>query len=130
MAKRKGTVEEQEQRDRFNKIRAMLRRAWSRDPERYACLAQACRPYKGENKRQKKEYCCKKCGNWFMNKNVVVDHIKPCGALQSEDDFASFCKSLFVRTTGLQVLCKPCHQEKTNAERAERQNKQKLLKEK
>ncbi len=104
---------------RFNHIRSMLRRAWSRDPERYSILNAASRPYIGENKRQKKEYRCNACNEWFKQKEVCVDHINPCGRLSSFEDIGEFCKHLFTNKNGLQVLCKICHNAKTKKERSD-----------
>jgi len=68
------------------------------------------------NKRQKWEYKCAACRTWFPDKEVAVDHIIPVGTLKCEDDLLPFIQRLTVEN-GYQVLCKPCHQVKTNKER-------------
>jgi hypothetical protein len=40
--------------------------------------------------------------------------------LNEFDDLPGFCERLFCEPDGLQVMCKPCHQCKTNAENAAR----------
>lgn len=128
---RKGTPEEQEQRDRFTKLRSILRRAWMRDTERAACIRESRIPYVGENKRQKWVYKCAECKQLFKDKQlvigadgkkkykalIVVDHIIPCGTFLEPKDFITFYPALFCSRTQLQVLCKLCHNIKTAEER-------------
>lgn len=117
--KRKGTPEEIEQRDRYTKLRSMLRRAWSKDPERYAVLNAGKRPYAlGINKKQKWEYNCNMCNNWFKATDISVDHIIPAGTFKGPDDWATFGPGLFCVREHLQLLCKSCHDRKSNEERA------------
>lgn len=97
-------------------IRSGLRSKWSRWPAKYAVLAAAKRPYKGQNKRQKYEFQCAKCKKWYAQKDVSVDHIEPVGSLRSYDDLPDFCRRLFVGVDKLQVLCKKDHDAKTRAE--------------
>lgn len=77
----------------------------------------AKRAYKGKNKRQKWEYKCAKCKQYFKSNEVSVDHIVPAGALKSYEDLPGFVERLFCEKEGLQVLCNPCHNEKTKQER-------------
>lgn len=116
---RKGTEKEQEQRDKFTKLRSFLRRCWSKWPERTACIIEARRPYKGPNKRQKWEYQCSVCKKWWkwMPKKMAVDHIKPCGTFLCEKDYKTFIPGLFCDRANLQVLCRECHTNKTAEER-------------
>lgn len=121
---RKGTIQEQAQRDRFTKLRSMFRRAWMLDPERLAALLEARRPYHGTNKIQKWEYGCAQClkdnpeQGYYKQKEVVVDHVTPCGTFLEPKDFITFVPALFCSRTELQVLCKPCHLIKSAEERA------------
>jgi 5-methylcytosine-specific restriction endonuclease McrA len=80
-------------------------------------MADASRPYKGPDKRQKKEYQCNECKDWFKQKDVSVDHIIPVGPLRSFEDLPDFYRRLFVGPDKLQALCKDCHNRKTQAER-------------
>jgi len=101
----------------FGSIRAALRshsRWWK---PAAACKANAKRPYKGPNKRQKYEYQCNSCKNWFAATSINVDHICPAGSLNSAQDLPEFVERLFCEVDNLQVLCKDCHDEKTANER-------------
>lgn len=78
----------------------------------------AKRAYKGDNKRQKFEYQCNHCKQWFKDKDIQIDHTIPVGSLLSWQDLAPFVQRLIPEDpASFQVLCKPCHQVKTNTER-------------
>lgn len=79
--------------------------------------ANARRPYKGVNKRQKFEYQCNHCKKWFPEKKVNVDHIIPAGTLTCAADLPGFVERLFCEIDGLQVLCESCHNIKTQNEK-------------
>jgi 5-methylcytosine-specific restriction endonuclease McrA len=81
------------------------------------CKMKARRAYKGPNKRQKFEYQCNECNNWFPDKKVNVDHINPAGTLRSANDLPGFVERLFCEIQGLQVLCSGCHDIKTKNEK-------------
>ena len=97
-------------------IRSALRQAYSRYPAKFQAKKAVERTVAG--KRHKYEYQCAKCDVWFQGKEIQVDHIEPAGSLSSYDYIAGFSKRLFCEADGMQVMCKPCHQLKTNAERA------------
>jgi 5-methylcytosine-specific restriction endonuclease McrA len=69
------------------------------------------------------EYNCVACNDWFPDKEVQVDHIIPAGSLKSYEDLPRFCENLFCESKNLQIMCKPCHQVKTNEERKARKKK-------
>jgi hypothetical protein len=78
------------------------------------CKRLSRRPYKGANKRQKFEYQCAQCKQWFAEKDVAVDHIVPAGSLNCADDLPGFTIRLFCEVDNLQILCeKTCHPAKT-----------------
>jgi len=79
--------------------------------------ANAKRPYTGPLKRQKFEYQCNECKNWFPDKKINVDHICPAGSLNSAQDLPDFIERLFCEVDNLQVLCETCHNKKTKSER-------------
>jgi len=81
------------------------------------CKLEAKRPYKGTNKRQKFEYQCNECKNWYQEKLINVDHIVPAGSLNCANDLPTFVERLFCETNNLQVLCEACHNVKTQNER-------------
>lgn len=77
------------------------------------CKKQARRKYVGDNKRQKWEYKCANCGEWFPEKRISVDHIKPVGQLKSAADLPVFVENLFCEIENLQILHDECHDAKT-----------------
>ena len=81
------------------------------------CKLKAKRKYKGPNKRQKFEYQCSICKEWFAEKNVNVDHIIGAGSLNCADDLPGFVNRLFCEHENLQVLCKTCHDAKTKLDK-------------
>ena len=104
-------------------LRSNLRRTSQRwPPLARLALNEARRPYKGENKRQKWEYQCAECKEWFKRTEVEVDHIIPCGSLKSWEDFQTFAERLFCEPDGLVVLCEQCHDKKTGRTRKPEQN--------
>ena len=101
----------------FGFIRSALRSAFNRYPPKYQAKKAACRPKKGHKRF---EYQCADCKKWFPNNAVQVDHINPAGSLKTFEELPGFCERLFCEPEDLQVLCKPCHQVKTNKEREKR----------
>ena len=77
------------------------------------CRMSSRRAYKGTNKRQKFEYQCNQCKNWFPDKEIAVDHKIPAGSLNSGDDLKGFVERLFCEEKHLQCLCSGCHDVKT-----------------
>jgi hypothetical protein len=71
------------------------------------CRQLASRPYVGPNKRQKYEYQCNICKNWFKGNEVSVDHIKPVGSLNNAQDLPNFVEGLFceIDNLSLKILC-------------------------
>ena len=80
----------------------------------------AKRSYKGPLKRQKFEYQCNQCKNWFPDKEINVDHIIPAGTLRSAKDLPGFVERLFCEIDNLQVLCNVCHNKKTQDEKSKK----------
>lgn len=97
---------------------AVLRRASYRSPTRSQVLKEA--------RRTRNNYVCADCSEVFPRKAVAVDHKEPVVPVTGWDSFDGFICRLFCPSTGLQVLCKPCHKEKTNEEnKVRRENKKK-----
>lgn len=69
-------------------------------------------------KRKGKHYKCVKCKDHFPTSGVQVDHKKPVvDPKVGFVDWDTFISRLFCPVTGLQVLCKSCHDKKTKRER-------------
>ena len=96
-------------------IRSALRGAWGRYPVKHQVKLSNRKTVKG--KKHHYEYNCVACNDWFPDKEVQVDHIQPAGSLTSYSDLPGFCERLFCESKDLQIMCKPCHQLKTNEER-------------
>ena len=97
-------------------VRSVLRRGFRFWKPIQKAKQDAKRVYKGDNKRQKWEYQCASCQEWFKDRDVQVDHIIPVGSLKSGKDLEGFLARLTAEE-GYQVLCKPCHNNKTQKER-------------
>lgn len=96
-------------------VRSGLREMSRRWPPRKQALLDAREGYSGPNKRRKWSYRCAGCGGLFQQKEVHVDHIEPVGALSSFDEVGPFLQRLLCEADGLRVLCKACHQDRTNS---------------
>lgn len=90
-----------------------MSRRW---PPRKNAKVAARRRYDGPNKRQKWEYQCVECHNWFPDKLTQVDHKVPCGTLTCFDDLPGFVERLFCDSSHLGVLCEGCHDAKHERE--------------
>lgn len=101
-------------------IRSALRGAWQRYPVKHQLLRDNRKTVRG--KKHKFEYQCVDCSNWFQGKEVQVDHITPTGSLKDYSDLPQFTETLFCEADNLQIMCKECHQKKTNKEREDRKN--------
>lgn len=100
----------------FSAIRSALRAKFRFWRPMTNVLNKASRPYKGPNKLQKKEYQCKKCKKWYKRTEVEIDHITEAGSLRTYADIVPFLKRLTKENeSAYQVLCKPCHKEKTDS---------------
>lgn len=62
-------------------------------------------------------YHCASCQLGFPRKAVEVDHVTPCGSIQSFADIGPFVERMLCEKEGLRILCKACHQRITNAEK-------------
>lgn len=90
-------------------ILSTIRRAWARYPERYVALNRAKLSYG--------VYRCEKCLEPKRRKAIQVDHIEPVvEPTAGLVDIETYIKRLFCKSTGLQILCKPCHKLKSGAE--------------
>lgn len=99
-------------------VRFALRRASLRWGPIWKTRLAARKDYKGPNKRQKFEYQCNCCKEFFPAKSVQVDHIQEVGTLLELGDLPGFVDRLLCEQGGLQVLCLPCHKTKTQSRRS------------
>jgi len=96
-------------------IRSVLRQGFQRYPAKQVARESNRKVVRG--KRHKYEYECCDCGGWFVDRDVQVDHIVPAGSLKDYRDLPGFVRRLYCEPEDLQILCKPCHKEKTKRER-------------
>ncbi len=110
----------------FAKIRSVLRRGFMYWKPMMLALEAAGRPYVGSNPRQKKEYQCAVCKEWFKRADIHIDHKIECGSLKTYKDIVPFIKRLTEEEVdSYQVLCKPHHLLKTKEERQKRKDEEK-----
>ena len=91
-------------------IISILRRASYRNQTRSEVLR--------ESRVSRNTYVCKQCSKTFTRKEIAVDHIVPIVPISGFDTWDGLIGRLFCPKEGLQVLCKPDHKTKTNAENA------------
>ena len=96
----------------FGFIRSALRSAFQKWGPKHAAKKEAKVAYN--------TYVCASCTKWFGSSQVEVDHIEPAGSLKTFADLPGFVERMFCEAEGFQVLCKDCHQVKTNEERKSR----------
>lgn len=93
----------------------VLRKASYRYPERYAAKKAALIPG-----TKPQLFRCNLCQGSFTSEDSQVDHIQPVVGINGFSSWDVYIDSLFVTRDRLQVLCRPCHKEKTKRENAER----------
>lgn len=101
-------------------IVAVLRSGTRRWPPKFEALNEA----KTEKKKNEKtgriaqHYVCAGCDQEFTSTNIEVDHIVPVvDPKKGFKDWNTYIKRLFCEKQNLQVLCKPCHKQKTKEEK-------------
>jgi hypothetical protein len=78
------------------------------------------RPYRGPNKRQKWEYQCAHCKNWFQEKMVNIDYKTPAGSIKSMADIERFINRITSENPNdYQIICKDCFKIKLEKELAQ-----------
>jgi len=101
-------------------IKSALRSA--RWPVKFKALkaAETTRKTNTATGRLAMHYKCAHCLEDFPAKGVQVDHILPVVPLFTPYTWDEVIKRMFCEIEGFQVLCRPCHKIKTNAENAKR----------
>lgn len=107
-------------------ITSALRAASRRWPPKYKALKQAFvgRKINAKTGKLAMHYQCITCNNVFIAADVQIDHINP--VVDPKSGFISwdvYIDRMFCEIDGLQVMCKPCHKEKTALEKLERRKK-------
>lgn len=75
------------------------------------------------------KYTCNICQEVFARKNINLDHKIPViDPIVGFVDWNTFISRLFVDESGWQVICKPCHDKKTQEENLTRREKKDKLK--
>ena len=101
----------------WSRVRSALRKAFSHWHPALQALYAARRPCERPG-RQKWEVQCADCLEWCKQADMRKDHVVPVGSLKSPEDFIAFLERLTPEDpAAFQMLCKECHQQKTNAER-------------
>jgi 5-methylcytosine-specific restriction endonuclease McrA len=117
-------------------IRSALRRTFSRSPMVREVMMKVRRErpwFKTDGSQAAKprvEYLCSVCGEWYMGKDIQVDHkdpvVDPAIGFVNWDTFIS---RLFCDVNNLAVICKNDHKAKTDSEKAAAVERRKRLKE-
>jgi len=94
-----------------SRISSALRKAWRYGPERKAARAR--------QRIRRGVYVCEECNGEFGQKEIQVDHIVPVGSFPgsrnaTDETWSGVFERLWCGPEGLQILCKPCHKEKTH----------------
>lgn len=109
--------------DRY--LLAAFRKVFRWSPERRKALARAFRYKKGKIEY----YECEECHEIVPRKQKQVDHIEPViRPLIGFSGYDDLRQRVFVSASLLRVLCKACHQSKTQAENVIRRKVKKGLK--
>jgi len=131
-------VKKPRKKPKFNQnsaIRSSIRRMFSRSPDVIETLKKVRREREWLKKdgtpakKPRVEYSCSNCNEWFMKKDIQVDHIVPViDPEKGFEDWNIFVERLFCGVDNLSALCKPCHKVKTDEEKAVRAHYRKLAK--
>ncbi len=104
-------------------LSGQFRKVWTTHPVRLSFVKDNLinvtaheRAMYGLSPRTRKAFKCACCKRLFPTSAIQVDHIDPVGPLIYED-IQIFMFRLFCPQSNLQLLCKPCHDIKTYAER-------------
>lgn len=99
-------------------VRKKLDDVWMKCPTKLAFLEKRREPDYSPDTRRQSKWTCDLCKNSFSRDEVQVDHIEgehEFTKLEQLQEFAN--KRFMVGYKDLQILCVPCHELKTHAER-------------
>ena len=105
-----------------NYVIKALRRADHRYPYRNIAIREAYVKTEKNPKtgRAVKMYKCACCEALFMRSELQVDHKEPVVPIEGFDNWDGLINRLFCKSEERQVLCIPCHQEKSKEENKQR----------
>ena len=99
-------------------VRGQLRKGWTRHPVKNLYLQN--NRYKKENVKGRMVWHldCEQCNTPTTQTKIQIDHIHPAGSLKTTEDIGKFVERLyFVTFNTIRVVCIPCHEVITHAER-------------
>lgn len=96
------------EKHRFNYVKNALRIATYKWP--YFSMAMS------RQRISRGMYSCEFCKNTFGPKEINRDHIEPVIPVTGWESWESYIKRLFVKSSGIQILCLECHLSKTTTE--------------
>lgn len=73
-------------------------------------------------------HLCPICNQQHIEANMAIDHIEPIIPITGHDSYDAIIDRLLCELDGYQVICKPCHKEKSNGENKMRREHKKRLK--
>lgn len=98
--------------------RSAIRRVWMKSPTKLALLYENTIPDMNPNTRTKWLCRCEMCDKLHKLADIQIDHRVGEHSLKSFDEILEFITSILdVKWDDLALLCKPCHEVKTLAER-------------
>lgn len=115
-------------------LRSAIRQVWMRAPNKLAFLLERQEPDYDPKTRRRWKYKCEMCEDYFGKSEVEVDHIEGEHQLVTPDDFPEYYTNILnAPHRAMQLLCIPCHEVKTYAERygltiEEAQNEKEVIK--
>lgn len=115
-------------------IKGAIRRVFSRSDLRRSVLDAATVEHKDVSRPRVTKWCkCAKCGQVVPKYTCDVDHIEPVipiGRHMKDMSLDEAVDRIWCNEVNLQVMCGPCHDNKTKLERKLRTAANKLIREK
>ncbi|AUR84844.1 C2H2-type zinc finger protein [Vibrio phage 1.063.O._10N.261.45.C7] len=99
-------------------LRSSVRQVWMRHPVKISYIMKMSYPDMNPSTRTKWLIDCEQCKGTFKTSDIQCDHIKGEHSLKTLEDVVPFATSILgVSHDDLQILCVPCHEAITYAER-------------
>ena len=107
-------------------LRGQFRKIWMDFIPKNEFLSENCRPVNdhersmyGLHPRTKKAGKCTFCSQILGKSKLQVDHITPAGSMRTYAEAPSYLLRLLCSKDNMQLICKPCHEIKTYADKHE-----------